>query len=546
MTLDTQPLINQLKGKTRGRPKNSGRNRPDPKPIVPHENISILDLPPGTRLWRYVRHSPGKSQTIEAQLAELDAVVQEKGWIVDRTFIDRWQTGTAVENRENFEQLLYLAKQGPQTAEVIMVVDLSRFSRNQIHAQLYRAQLRKDGWKILSLNDNIPDDMTLAPIFEAMIDWKNEQFIRDLKEKTNAGLRYLAEQGCLPGGKVVKGYHFLEKTIGFYQNGDPRIGRKPEPDDLAKLVTRAFEMKAQGMPYSLISKETGLYEPKATGAWNNMFSNKAYIGEYEFQGRTYTNVYPAIVSKELFEAVQKQLPKRDPKTYTLQGGPIRKHPRRFGSRFFLANIAVCKHCGGEIQGKSRGQKYEKKEKSGRYYVCARRNKNPELCPEATLINANSLEGEVIRVIKEHVLIPQHLQNLLEWTNDALGGGIEELQVELDAIKKEFLEEAQQARIMARNFLTAANRTETLEDELHAQERKRDQLGIRVVALENEITRRRIVISPGEIEAYVEQARQMAESGEYFDKRELVERLCSHIIMDAEECTLEVHFPIYKV
>lgn len=52
-----------------------------------------------------------------------------------------------------------------------------------------------------------------------------------------------------------------------------------------------------------------------------------YIGEYQFQGRTYTNVYPAIVSKELFEAVQKQLPKRDFKLYTLQGVPTRKHPR---------------------------------------------------------------------------------------------------------------------------------------------------------------------------------------------------------------------------
>jgi DNA invertase Pin-like site-specific DNA recombinase len=193
----------------------------------------------------YARHSPGRSQTIEAQLADLEGVVQEKGWIIDRKFIDRWETGTLVENRVNFGQMLHLAKQGPQTAEVIMIVDLSRFSRHQIHAQLYRAQLRKDGWKILSLHDNIPGDITLAPIFEAMIDWKNEQFIRDLKEKTNAGLRYLAEQGCLPGGSVAKGYRLLEKTIGFYSNGDPRIGRKPDPNEVAELVRKAFEMKAQ-------------------------------------------------------------------------------------------------------------------------------------------------------------------------------------------------------------------------------------------------------------------------------------------------------------
>lgn len=546
MTLDTKPLDTLLKRKPRGRPKNSGKNQPASKPIVSHEDIKIMNLPPGTRVWLYARHSPGKSQTIEAQLAELKAVCQEKGWIIDNEFIDRGETGTSVENREEFKYLLYLAEQEPKTAEMIMIVDLSRFSRYQVDAQLYRGQLRKAGWKILSLHDNIPDDSTLAPLIEAANDWKNEQVVIDLKEKTNLGLRYVAEKGCLPGGSVVKGYDLLEITIGSYKTGDPRIGRKPEPNKTAELVRIAFKMKAQGMPYKLISKETGLYGPKATGSWNKLFRNRAYIGEYEFQGRIYTNVYPAIVSKELFDAVQKQLPKRDPKTYTLKGIPTRKHPRRFGSKFFLADIAVCKHCGGKMHGKSHGKKQEKNEEQRRYYICAQRNKNPEACPEATLINANSLESEVIRIFKEHVLTPQHLQSLLEWTNNALGGGLEELQLEFAAIKKDFLEAAQQARFMAKNFLTAKIRSDTLEDELHEQEVKRDQLGVRVTALENEISRRRIVVNPAEIEAYLEQARKMADSSEYFDKRRLVEQLCSHIIMDTEECIVELHFPIKKL
>jgi hypothetical protein len=196
-----------------------------------------------------------------------------------------------------------------------------------------------------------------------------------------------------------------------------------------------------------------------------------------------------------------------------------------------------------MHGKSRGGKQEKSGQSGRYYVCARRNKNPELCPKATLINANSLESEVICILKEHVLTPQHLQSLLEWTNNALGGGLEELQLELDAIKKEFLEVAHQTRLMARNFLTAENRSDTLEAELHEQEGKRDQLGIRVATLEYEITRRRIMVSPVEIEKYLEQTQKMVNSGEYFDNRELVEQLCSRIIMDAEECTIELYFPL---
>jgi hypothetical protein len=53
------------------------------------------------------------------------------------------------------------------------------------------------GWQILSMNDDIPAG-PLGRIFEALIDWKNEQFLTDLRANTICGLRYIADQGCVP------------------------------------------------------------------------------------------------------------------------------------------------------------------------------------------------------------------------------------------------------------------------------------------------------------------------------------------------------------
>ena len=491
------------------------------------EEIDPRDMPPGTKVWIYLRHSPGDNQTLESQEAAVRRFAQEKGWIVDRVFRDRWASGKSTKNREEFEHMIYLARQKPRPADLLIIWSFARFARDQDDSLFYRAELRINGWQILSMMDDIPSGC-LGRIFEALIDWKNERFLKDLRANTIRGLRYIAEQGCLPGGKMCRGYTTREVQIGTRHDGTPRMGRKPELDpDVEPLVVKAFEMKARGAPYAAISRETGLYSPKS-GSWNHLFRNRVYIGEYKFQGEVFTNVYPGIISKELFETVQKRLPKRKKKMHG------RHHPRRKGSSFFLANIGVCAYCGEKIEGKS-AQGY-------RYYVCARHNEQADLCPESGLVPADAVEEEILRTLLDHVLTPDYLHKLLKWTNECLNSGLEELTLRIEKTRSELAEAERLALKMARNFSTMETPTRSAERLLREQDAKVAQLQMGLAELEREVANSRIKTTQEEIEQYVQRARAMIDRAEFFDLRGVCEQLCSRIVMSGDECRIELHFP----
>ena len=125
-------------------------------------------MPLGTRVWVYLCHSLGDNQTLESQEAAILKLVKEKKWLVDRIFRDVGISGKSVDTRKDFGRMIYLAKQKPRPAKLIVIWDLSRFSRDQIHTQLYRAQRRSDGWQILSMNDKIPSG-PIGYLFESVI-----------------------------------------------------------------------------------------------------------------------------------------------------------------------------------------------------------------------------------------------------------------------------------------------------------------------------------------------------------------------------------------
>lgn len=491
------------------------------------KEIDPREMPPGTKVWIYLRHSPGDNQTIESQEAAVMQLVKEKRWNADKTFRDRWVSGKSTKNRDAFEWMIHLARQNPRPADLLIIWSFDRFARKQLHSQFYKAELRLNGWQILSMTDQVPPG-EMGFLYEALKDWMNERFLIDLRANTIRGLRYIVEQGCLPGGQLCKGYTFQEIPIGTYHNGSPRMGRKPQSDPaIAPLVVKAFEMRARGAPYAAISRETGLYGPQP-GSWNHLFRNRAYIGEYEFQGEIFTNVYPAIISKELFEAVQRNLPKRQSK---MQG---RYHPRRRGSSYFLANIAVCACCGGKMEGKSSA--------GNRYYVCAQSNRGEGSCPDTNLVPADAVENGVLQALREHVLAVDYLESLLDWTNQCLRSGLEELTLQLQKVRSEFEQEEQLLLKMTHNFGTMDTPTRSAQIVLLEQEARVEELRARLSLLEEAFANSEIKTSREEIKVYVQNMRNMISRAEFFDLREICERLCSRIVMGREECRVELHFP----
>jgi hypothetical protein len=69
-------------------------------------------------------------------------------------------------------------------------------------------------------------------------------------------------------------------------------------------------------------------------------SQPIYIGEHQSDNEVFKNVYPAIISGDLFKAVQKRIRERGD---TLLA--VAQHPHRKGSTYFLANVSSGRYWG---------------------------------------------------------------------------------------------------------------------------------------------------------------------------------------------------------
>jgi hypothetical protein len=126
------------------------------------------------------------------------------------------------------------------------------------------------------MTDDVPDG-EFALVVEALIDWKNERYLKDLSRDVKRGLHDLAEQGFAPGGFPPRGYLLVKEQIGFKRNGKPRIASRWIPDpELAPRVQQAFQMKAQQATYQEIHDATRIF--KTRGCYVHFFRNKTYLG----------------------------------------------------------------------------------------------------------------------------------------------------------------------------------------------------------------------------------------------------------------------------
>lgn len=63
------------------------------------------ELPAGSHVWCYLRHSPGDNQTIDSQRSGMTEWCASNSWLVDRTFVDEAIEGSR-EDRDQFQLML--------------------------------------------------------------------------------------------------------------------------------------------------------------------------------------------------------------------------------------------------------------------------------------------------------------------------------------------------------------------------------------------------------------------------------------------------------
>ena len=357
---------------------------------------------PGDRVIAYLRDSGHEKQelSVDQQEKEIRSYCLENDLVFQRPYIDEARKGSSDEKREQLSEMMNDLRHGLKVAGVI-VWSNSRFARNSLHAQFYRAEIRKLGYVFHSLTGKTIDGPE-AIIFEALDDYKNERFLADLSLDVKRGLKNLVlTYGCVPGSPPT-GFLREKIIIGEHRDGKQRSAHKWVPDPLfAPRVRQAFEMRVARASLSEINEKTRLFN--SVNSYRTFFCNKIYLGTLVFGDDLVVEKYcEPMVDQATWDAVQRV--QNDYTRHRNVNSDSPQHPRRINSNYLLSGLVHCGRCGSPLFGRSHPQKNGSKSIS---YFCTRAY-NKRDCTKQR-IPGLALESAILRALKESYLRPEYIE-----------------------------------------------------------------------------------------------------------------------------------------
>lgn len=350
-------------------------------------------FPPGSSISAYLRDSGGEDQDLSVDQQENAARkwAAENNLVISNIFRDIATPGSTAVGREAFQRMIQHFRD-PECHEAgIIIWKYSRFARDIDDAQFYKADLRRRGFIIHSLNDSVPNG-TDGRFFESAIDWMNERFLEDLSLDVKRGLHHLVEQYGGLGGTPPRGFKREPVNLGNRRDGTPHIVHRWSPDpELWDRCKLAWQMRSTGASYRQIHAATGIYT--SINSYKTFYDNRLYLGELCFGDKTITDYVEPMIDQVTWNAVQLLKKKHSVNS-------PRNHPRRMSSRFLLSGILRCAKCGSPMNGNSSPRALGEYD----YYTCSRSNREANC--DARKIPKAFLEAEVLNTIRDYILVPE--------------------------------------------------------------------------------------------------------------------------------------------
>ena len=497
-------------------------------------------LPPGSRVFAYLRDSGGRDQeqSVSQQRADIAAYCKQYGLYLDPEYIfaDVARSGGTTKGRDQFEAMLAAAAD-PQTRPVgLLVWSLSRFSRDVDDSAFYKAFLRRLGVVIHSLIDNIPEGLA-GRILESVKDFSNADLLEQMGIQIKRALETNVRNGYAAGGFAPKGYLAEKVTIGKKRDGTPRIVSRWIPDpDLFPLAVLAWKLRSQGKGYGEITKATEGRLYTNAGCWTTFFANESYLGIGKCGDLKIPDHHAAAVSLEDWQKVQVL---RKEKAARLRG---LTHPRRIRYPSLLAGLAVCVHCGAAMVHHHRGAARSKYT----YYVCGARDRKHGMkaCPACRQVNGRKADTAILEAFLSRVLTPTFLEELFEETRLQLtdAGTLRE---ELKR-KRDNLNEIKQA---IHNLLDLAEAfgSGAAKDRLKEREIEKAVLEAEVKSLETRLDNSSVEINPEALQialaAWVGELAGIQAAGDVAALRAFLARFIRKIELGYNQAKIYYTFPL---
>ncbi len=387
------------------------------------ETAPSADVPPKAVAWARVstQDQADRGLSVLEQFREIRQYAEKHGIEIVEEFSEATSAFKRRTKRPEFDRMLAAAKANPEVS-MILVHDMSRFSRDSVGGKSLVRELRDARIRVVSLNDPDIDPETVAGVYmEAITFAKNEAYSREVAFHTRKGCRANVatrdpETGwCYKnGGQAIWGYRTERLQRGDEKRGRPVFKSVWLPDD-SVVAGRSVHEWARHCLTELAAKGASLDDLRdfcndnsiparrgrywSTSTWNSLLQPHALLkycgyGVWNVHRKNGTkrppsewviveNAHEALITEQVAKAI----------ATARQSGRRRRFDVGYAtsrnSRYLLSGgLFKCERCGSNMTGLHRDGR--------RYYVCGsqpyRRGKG---CGPGVYVPQALVESEVI-------------------------------------------------------------------------------------------------------------------------------------------------------
>lgn len=277
---------------------------------------------------RYSSHNQ-KEESIEQQVEECMAFALANNIQIIEVYADKAISGKT-DKRSNFQRMMRDAEKQKFTA--VVAYKSNRIARNMLNALTYESKLESFGIRTLYAKEEFGNTAAGRFALRTMMN-VNQFYSENMAEDIRRGMADNAAD-CKVNGRLPLGYKNVD---GYYAIDEPN----------AAIVREIFERFLSKETFAGIAADLNQRGIK-TGygnLWNKcsfhrLLKNDNYIGTYHNSGVVKENGIPAIVTKEVFYAVQNELKEKK----GLKGR------RRESGDYLLTGKLKCGYCGSFMVG----------------------------------------------------------------------------------------------------------------------------------------------------------------------------------------------------
>lgn len=472
-----------------------------------------------------------------------DYIAANPHWTFAGGYVDEGISGTSVEGREQFLQMIEDAKCG--RFDLIVTKEISRFARNTLDSLRYTRELLRCGVGVYFQNDNINTFDKDAELRLTIMSSIAQDEVRKLSERTRFGFKRAQENSVLLGQNNLFGYNKVDGRLEIvepeaavvrevferYAAGD--LGLRAIANDLESRGVRG----RQGKPLTYSTLYGMIRNPKYKGC----YAGRRYASRDYRDKRSYRlsadkwlvhkdDRVPAIVPEALWEQANRLLASR--------GKTMKAHAQASQNRYAYSGKLICAKHGTTFhrhvyKSKSRGEAecwncklYREKGKQGG-------------CDSPT-VYSHELDRILERVFeqitdKRSAAVQEYIDNLRAFAAQQDNApALAQVEQEIEAVtrrKDKLLDLALAGALSNDEF---KQRNETCNEQLAALEQQRTELQNANKTLEERIRR-------------VENLRRIIEERWQMScgfSSEMSKALVDHIIVDSDESKTRISLDIF--